>query len=116
MMSIRGAVAPVKNTAETIGQAALDLITQICKANQITAEDIILLLFTCTQDLTSAYPAKAVRESGFTQVPMLCVQEMKVENSLSGCIRVLMLVDNLKVANHVYLGEAKELRRDWVGD
>jgi len=47
---------------------------------------------------------------------MLCVQEQKVDNSLSQCIRILVLVEDMPVASHVYIGEARRLRPDWVGE
>ncbi|MGI6364407.1 MAG: chorismate mutase [Bacillota bacterium] len=116
MKGIRGAIAPVENSSEAIGEKALALFTQVCQANNLNPDQIVLVIFTCTQDLTAAYPAKALREAGYVQIPMLCVQEQKVDNSLSQCIRILVLVEDMPVASHVYIGEARRLRPDWVGE
>lgn len=116
MKAIRGAIAPVENRAEAIGQKALALFRQVCQANSIGPDQVVLLIFTCTQDLTVAYPAKALREAGYTQIPMLCVQEQKVDNSLAQCIRILVLVEDMPTISHVYMGEARALRPDWVGE
>jgi chorismate mutase len=46
---------------------------------------------------------------------MLCGHEMNVPGSLTGCIRVLMLVNTDKKSNelsHIYLRGAEKLRPD----
>jgi len=117
MKAIRGAIATVTNQAGPIGDAARILVEQICASNNLTPQDFVMLLFSCTKDLDAAYPAPAVREAGFSQVPLMCLQEMQVNQSLPGCIRVLALVrPDLPIISHVYLGEATRLRPDWVGD
>lgn len=113
MKAVRGAIAPVNNNALAIQDAAATLFNSLCVANGITADDILMLLFTATSDLTAAYPAKGVRLAGYPQLPMLCLQEMEVQDSLRGCLRVLAVLDrNLPAVKHVYLGEAKFLRPD----
>lgn len=117
MKAIRGAIAVVNNSPEAVEAASVKLIRQICQANNLTEQDITMLIFSATDDLSVAYPAQFVRKAGFGQLPMLCLQEMKVEGSLEGCLRVLALVNkDLPICTHVYLGEARKLRPDWAGE
>mgnify|MGYP002627394272 CR=1 FL=1 len=69
-----------------------------------------------TSDLDCVYPAKFAREiKGFENVPLMCYQELNIENSLPKCIRVRFLVNTNKPQEeikHIYLNEAKKLRPD----
>lgn len=117
MKALRGAIAPVNNMPEAIGNAAVNMVTQLCQANNLTEQDIVMMIFSATRDIYSAYPAEFIRRAGFSQVPMLCLQEMEVEGSIRGCIRVMVLINrDLPVSVHVYLGEARQLRPDLAGD
>jgi chorismate mutase len=78
---------------------------------------VVSVIFTVTPDLYAEYPAKAARSLGWTQVPLLCVQEMGVSGSLERCIRVLLHWNtdlNQEEVKHVYLGKAACLRPDLV--
>lgn len=114
--AIRGATAPVENTRQSIATAAVELVSQICLRNQLQSADIVYIMFSATQDLDAAYPAEAVRAVGFQQVPMFCVQEMHVVNSLAACLRVLVVTNKPGEyrPQHVYLGAAQGLRPDLV--
>jgi chorismate mutase len=111
--SIRGATTADSNTAEDIRKASKELIEKILEKNHLKSTDIINIVISCTKDLDAAYPAKFLREiEGFDAVPMLCVQEMHVEGSLSKCIRFLLTVQSDKEVRHIYLKEAIDLRVD----
>lgn len=119
MFSVRGATTAEYDTKEEIDACVKELILNIIKKNDILIDDIISIIFTCTIDLKSAYPAEAVREMGIKHAGLLCLQEMNVENSLKGCIRVLILVNKDKPQNqvrHIYLRKAVNLRRDLLKD
>ena len=60
--------------------------------NELVEDDIISVLFTATADVTSAFPATAIREIGFGAVPLLCAAEIAVPGSMPKCIRVLLHV------------------------
>lgn len=83
------------------------------QANGIETSEIAAIFFTTTPDLNAEFPAAATRELGWPkQLALLCGHEMNVPNSLSSCLRILMLVNTEKRVEeivHVYLGEAKEL-------
>jgi chorismate mutase len=78
--------------------------------------DLIGAWFSATSDLNAIYPARAARELGWLDVPMMCAQEMDVAGSLPLCIRVLLMFNSrlqVKELTHVYVGQAAELRPDW---
>jgi len=114
VMAIRGAITVSKNSSEEIQDAAVELVKQIISRNGLSLENIISVLFTCTGDLDSVYPAAGLRKIGINNIPMLCAADMPVKGSLEKCIRVMMLVNaekNQRV-RHVYLKDAKKLRPD----
>jgi chorismate mutase len=115
MVSIRGATTIDTDNSEDLLSATSELLKGIILANKLDLNNIISIFFTCTQDLTSAYPAKAARDLGITQCSLMCMQEMNVENSLAKCIRVCIFYDDdsLKESvKHVYLNNAVSLRPD----
>jgi len=113
---IRGAIDVEVDESELIFKATQTLLKEMIKVNEINQADIVNVFFTATSDLKSAYPAVAARDMGWSMVPMMCLQEMKVNGSLTRCIRVLLQVQGLseKEIKHIYLGSAKILRPDLV--
>lgn len=114
---IRGAVSVLENSVQEITEKTQTMVKEIINQNQIHPDDIAGAFFTVTSDLNAEFPAKAVRELGWDQVPMICQTEMKVPGSLPGIIRVLVLINTEKSSRemrHVYLGKAQSLRPDWV--
>jgi chorismate mutase len=114
---IRGAVCAEANQEDAIRAAARKLLERIVAANDLSPAEVASAIFTATSDLDAAYPARAARELGWTQVPLLCMQEMHVAESLPRCIRVLIHWNTERKAEeiqHVYLGEARALRPDLV--
>ena len=90
MKSIRGAIAVVENTDESIVNASKSLINSIMNVNSLKEEDIVFALFTVTKDLTTAFPAKAFRELGMMSIPALDAKAPEIQNDLDGCIRILV--------------------------
>jgi chorismate mutase len=112
---IRGATSVDANDASAIIAATRDLLERIVAANDLRVEDIASVIFTATPDLDAAYPARAAREMGWANTPLLCMQEMAVAGSLPHCIRVLVFWNtdlSPDQVRHVYLGEARSLRPD----
>ena len=112
---IRGASSVDINAADAIIMATRELLEQIVAANGLLVEDITSVIFTATPDLDAAYPARAAREMGWVNVPLLCMQEMTVVSSLPRCIRVLVLWNTDRPPDqirHIYLGNARALRPD----
>lgn len=114
---IRGAITVTDNTEESVKSAVIELINEIKNRNNFKTEDISHVVFTMTKDLDCVYPAKLAREnfSDWKYVPMVCFQELNIQNSLSGCLRILITI-NTELAQdkikHVYLKGAENLRKD----
>lgn len=112
---IRGAITVNRNRAEEILAATRELLLAIVAANNLRAADIASALFTTTPDLTATYPARAARELGWSDVPLLGATEMGVPDGLARCIRVLLHANTRKPAariKHIYLRGARVLRPD----
>ncbi|SKA83178.1 chorismate mutase [Caloramator quimbayensis] len=115
MYCIRGATTIENDNKEDVLSCTEDLLKKIIDANDIKIENIISIIFSCTRDITSAYPAEAARNMGIVRAGLMCLQEMYVEKSLEKCIRVLMFVDKdikQEEAKHIYINGAKDLRKD----
>ena len=112
---VRGATTVEADEREAILAATRELLQAMAQANGIQPEDLAAILFTCTPDLTAAFPAEAARGLGWTQVPLLDAQEVPVPGALPRCIRVLMLWNTERTqaeVRHVYLRGARSLRPD----
>lgn len=110
---IRGAVTVEADDPERIVDATARVVREMVERNGLEPDDVISLVITATGDLTSAFPAAAVRRVGLPEVPVLCARELSVEGAMPRVIRVLMHAhsDRPDVV-HVYLGEARSLRED----
>ena len=76
--------------------------------------DLISIVFSQTRDLNEANPASALREIGYSDVPLFCTQEPEYKGSMPGVIRVLVsfnCAEKRKVIP-VYLDGAEALRTD----
>ena len=112
---IRGAISVTADEAELITAATRDLLQQIVAANHLVVEEVASVTFTATPDLTTASPARAARDMGWRNTPLLCMQEMQVDGGLPRCIRVLIHWNTDRPPHrirHVYLGTARSLRPD----
>jgi chorismate mutase len=114
MLSIRGATTIDKNDALEIKEKAIELINKILEINSLNTNNIKVLLFSCTNDITKAYPGAYVREHfNLNKVSIMHFNEMEVENSLKLCIRLTILCDEEeRDVNFVYLHKAASLRSD----
>ena len=114
---IRGAITLEDNTEQALRSAVVELINEIKKQNKFTDDDISHVIFTLTDDINCTYPAKIAREEflSFKYVPMMCLSELKIENSIRKCLRILIVINTKLAQNeikHVYLKEAVKLRKD----
>ncbi len=115
---IRGATTVTENSVDEIMRETKKLVLEMVKKNNVKPADISHVLFSTTSDLNAAFPAKVAREMpGWTYVPVMCMQEIDVPNSLPKCIRIMMVVNtDLKQdeIKHVFLNKAIVLRPDLV--
>ncbi len=115
MVSIRGATTIKEDSYEEILLNTRILLESIIKKNELDKKYITAIFFSCTKDITAAYPAKAARELGITQASLMCFQEMNVKDSLENCIRLCVFYDykmDQASIKHIYLNEAMSLRVD----
>lgn len=113
---VRGATTINNNVHEEIVDETERLLREMVKKNNIKPKEVASVLISVTEDITAAFPAQALRRlDGWTHVPVMCMREIPVPNSLPKCIRIMMHV-NTKIAQeniiHVYLEKAVCLRPD----
>src|SRR5262249_16987846 len=75
---------------EGMGAGKRELLAAIAQTNGIATEDIASAFFTSTADLRSAFPARAARELGWTDVPLLGATEVDNPGAPPRCIRGLL--------------------------
>jgi chorismate mutase len=113
--AIRGATQLDVDEREHLLAGTRELVTEVLQANSLSTDALISILFTCTADLRSEFPALAARELGLGDVPLLCTVELDVPGSMPRVVR-LMAHAEMDVARervqHVYLRGAVALRRD----
>ncbi|WP_174734008.1 chorismate mutase [Mesobacillus harenae] len=113
---VRGAITINQDTAEEIVSASEKLLRNVIDTNKIKPEEVTSVFISVTDDVTAAFPARALRLiDGWTHVPVMCMKEIPVPDSLPLCIRVMMHVHTEQTQSeitHVYLEGAKSLRPD----
>jgi chorismate mutase len=115
--ALRGATTAAANTEAAIVGATTELLGEMLGRNRVAPGDVISIVFTATPDLDAAFPASAARALGMADVPLLCAQEIAVPGALRRCVRVLMHLHSVSAdVEHVYLGAARSLRGDLLGD
>lgn len=118
LRGLRGATTASEDTPAAIAEATRELLVALLDENALQLEDVVSAIFTSTADLTSTVPARAARELGWVDVPMLCTMEAPSAANLPRCIRVLLHVETSRARDelrHVYLRDARALRPD-LGD
>ena len=112
---LRGATTVDVDSQDQVTERSQELILRLMECNDLVEDDIVSVLFTATADVTSIFPATAIREIGFGAVPLLCAAEIAVPGAMPRCIRVLLHVHTTRTRDqmhHVYLHGAQGLRDD----
>lgn len=116
LRGVRGAITIKENIEGEIVDATERLLREMVKQNGIKAEDVASVFISATEDIDAVFPAKALRRlDGWTYVPVMCMREIPVVNSLKKCIRVMIHLNTDKSqqeVKHVYLEDAVILRPD----
>ncbi len=117
LRALRGAITVEENDADAIVGATEELVSELMERNQLSADDLVSCIFTCTDDLDAEFPALAARRLGLDGVPLLCAREIDVPGALPRVIRLLVhcYAEPASPVRHVYLREAVSLRRDLEG-
>lgn len=116
--ALRGATTLDADTEEEINARVQALIREMLARNGVDKEDIISIIFTATDDLTTTFPATAARAAGLGDIPLLCARELAVTGGTPRCVRVLMHLTTDRQRSqlrHVYLEGARGLRDDLPG-
>ena len=103
----------MEDTPTAIAAATRELLEHLMTENALSAHEIVSATFTVTPDLRAAFPARAARDLGWREVPLLCATEIAVPGALPRCIRVLLHVEPgipRTGIRHVYLRDARTLR------
>ncbi|RFU65537.1 chorismate mutase [Peribacillus glennii] len=113
---VRGAITVDRNEEQHIIEATEKLLVNMIEENEIEPENVASVFISVTDDINSVFPAKALRKfNGWTYVPVMCMQEIPVPNSLKFCIRIMIHL-NTELAQqdirHAYLEKAIALRPD----
>lgn len=115
-LAIRGATTCDEDTKEEVAKVTQELLSEMINRNSLELDNIVSVLFTATCDIHSEFPATAARSlEGFSEIPVMCAQELDIVGSMPMCIRVMMHIDankTRKEVKHVFLGNAKNLRKD----
>ncbi|WP_088007546.1 chorismate mutase [Indiicoccus explosivorum] len=113
---VRGAITVDHDRAEDVLKETKSLVLEMAAKNGIEPEKVASVIISTTRDITSAFPAKAVRSiEGWTYIPVMCTHEMDVPGALPKCIRVMMHVNTdagQQDIRHIFLKEAQALRPD----
>ncbi|MBO1003048.1 chorismate mutase [Pseudogracilibacillus auburnensis] len=114
----RGATTVTKNDEAEIMKETKKLVVEMVEVNNIEPSEISHVLFSVTDELNAGFPAKVARQmSGWTHVPVMCMKEIDVPNSLERCVRVMLVAKtNLQQDEiiHVFLNDAVKLRPDLI--
>ena len=118
LRALRGATTLDEDTAGQVNDRVRALVGSMLERNRIGHDDLVSILFTATEDVTSMFPATAARSLGLGDVPLICASELDITGAMPRCIRVLMhfYTEHTREAlHHVYLEGARGLRDDLPG-
>ncbi len=113
--ALRGATTLDRDERGHLIERTQELIHAMLERNQLGENDLISIVFTATDDISSAYPAEAAREAGITHVPLLCARELDIDGGIERCIRLLVhayTTIGSRELRHPYLHGARQLRTD----
>lgn len=115
---VRGATTVVNNEANEILENTKALLEEMIGKNNIIPASVSHVFVSVTSDIDAVFPAKSIREfPGWKYVPVMCMREIDVPNSLEKCIRIMMVVNTAKSQQdiqHIFQKEAIRLRPDLV--
>lgn len=113
--AIRGATQLDRDEREHLFERTAELVGEVLRANDLAVDDLVSILFTCTPDLRSDFPAAAARDMGMGDVPLMCAVEIDVPGALPRVVRLMAHanIDQPRTEiRHVYLHGATVLRKD----
>jgi len=117
VVALRGATTLDADTRDQVLERTTELLAALLERNRLTSADLISMIFTATEDISSEFPAAAVRAAGISDVPMICARELPIQgpSNIPLCIRVLVHAESdqpREALRHPYLHGARQLRSD----
>ena len=117
VVALRGATTLDADSREQVLERTTELLAAMLERNDLSSADLISLIFTATDDISSEFPAAAVRAAGISDVPMLCARELPIAgpSNIPLCIRVMAHAQShlaRDALRHPYLHGARQLRSD----
>ena len=116
LQALRGAITCTEDSKAEIEAKTARMVKELFARNDITAADVVSMIFTSTPDLHAEFPATAARAAlGLDDVALLGAQEQDVPHGMPRCIRVLVhcYTDRPREElRHVFLDGAAALRAD----
>ena len=91
--AIRGAIQLDVDEREHVLSSTRELVSSVLKANTLTKDDVISIMFTATTDVRSEFPAVAARELGLGDVPVMCTHKLYIVGAMPRVIRWMALSD-----------------------
>jgi chorismate mutase len=116
---VRGAISVDADGDGAFRRATVQLLERVVESNECSLDDVAALIFTIPDELAGSNPAAIARENGWSSIPLLMVKEHGGDTRVERCLRILLLWNTSRAQadiRHVYLGEARALRPDAVGD
>jgi chorismate mutase len=115
--ALRGATTLDADTRDEVLTRTAELLATLLERNGLEPADVVSLFFTATSDITSEFPAAAVRAAGISDVPMMCARELDIvgDSAVPLCVRVMAHVYSPRPRaelRHAYLRGARQLRSD----
>ncbi len=115
LQALRGAITCTENTKREIEEKTQRVVKELLARNDLAHDDIVSVIFTMTDDLTTEFPATAARALGLGDIPLLCARELAIDEGMPRCIRLLVhcYTDRPRdQLHHAYLDGARVLRDD----
>lgn len=113
--AIRGATRITMDSASEVDSATIEMISAMLEKNNVKHDDLVSIFFTCTPDIHSRFPAASARDLGLGDVPLICAQELAIDEALPLTIRAMITFHSdlgLADIQHIYLRGAEVLRKD----
>ena len=88
LLALRGATTCDEDSLAEIDTKTQVLVQAMLDRNEVDHEDIVSIIFTATDDLTSQFPATAARALGLGDVPLICARELGIDGGMPRAIRV----------------------------
>ena len=116
LQALRGAITCDEDSKTEIEAKTARMVKELFARNELTNDQVVSMLFTCTPDLHAEFPATAARAAlDLDDVPVMGAQEQQVPHGTPRCIRVMVhcYTDRPREElQHVFLEGAAALRPD----